>query len=258
MSLKEYRNGAKNFWGLVEQKGPWKTTKLDVMRSKRTGGITIGGGIPGGGTDHAGHGGWFQSTDPKNNYSVIPPPPKPSRYAQPSIRTRQGYAGKPVAGRIHSNTPYNVERRFGEKPRPVARAGGGTTSNFQGGDLGFDEVPDTQNNNPYEAELMSESSMDLSEGERRVYEDAQEFNNAFYSTVDPEHFAMAASQINDENVRGNEYLALPLKEQIKNEKEIEAGTEALAESEYLKLGHQHSDLSPGEKNFLHLEDKVRK
>lgn len=71
-------------WGLTIQEGPWKDTPNDVKNRKRQFNIG-GGGVPQGGTLHAGNGYWKSRTDAKDNYSEIPPAPQPSSYAQRSV-----------------------------------------------------------------------------------------------------------------------------------------------------------------------------
>ena len=76
----------KPFWGLVEQVGPWKTTRSDIKRSKMKDKPTVGGGIEAGGREHAGHGEWTQIFTPYQN-DASPSIPKPSSYAMRSVVT---------------------------------------------------------------------------------------------------------------------------------------------------------------------------
>lgn len=109
MSVNEGRK-AGGFWGLVEQKGPWKPTKSDRERSqpsqpsKKT-----GGGIPIGGTKNAGHGGWYASITPYES-SGLPPPPKPSQYVQKAIVVPSIMMPKTPTGTILRNAPVETLR----------------------------------------------------------------------------------------------------------------------------------------------------
>jgi hypothetical protein len=71
-------------WGLTIQEGPWKDTPNDVKNRKRQFNIG-GGGVPQGGTLHAGNAYWKSRIDAKDNYSEIPPAPNPSAYAERSV-----------------------------------------------------------------------------------------------------------------------------------------------------------------------------
>ena len=263
MSLKEYRHNTRNFWGLVEQKGPWKTTSSDIARSKR-GGITIGGGIPGGGTEHAGHAGWFQSTDPKDNFSVLPPYPGPSRYAQPSIKVKsQNYAKKPMPGRIYSNTPFDNQRARGDRGENHNKAGSSTSSNFYLGAQGYDEGPESPGspNSVISRERMpslaSESDFGTpTSSEAEVYKLANEYKefNGGSFRIAPEHLEMAAEHYLNE-ISGHSYLNL--KDDLSVvQKEI--GVEDYITDHDVEMKKQTDPLTNDENNFLHLEPKVRK
>jgi hypothetical protein len=71
-----------NYWGLVQQRGPWEETAIDIQRLKNSKTVRLGGGVDDGGTVHAGHGQWRTSITPNTQYSNLPPCPNPSTYAQ--------------------------------------------------------------------------------------------------------------------------------------------------------------------------------
>lgn len=71
-----------NYWGLVQQRGPWDETPIDKERLKQSKIYKIGGGVPDGGTEHAGHGIWSTTINPNPQFSNLPPMPPPSTYAQ--------------------------------------------------------------------------------------------------------------------------------------------------------------------------------
>jgi len=71
-----------NFWGLVAQRGPWDETPIDKERLKQSKIYKIGGGVPDGGTEHAGHGIWSTTINPNPQFNNLPPMPSPSTYAQ--------------------------------------------------------------------------------------------------------------------------------------------------------------------------------
>ena len=103
-------NGSRGgFWGLVEQKGPWKTTQTDIERSHQyKPNKNTGGGIQIGGTKNAGHAGWYASMNPHvdPNYSL--PPPKPSAYVQKSIITAPVMMTKGPRGTVLRNSPIET------------------------------------------------------------------------------------------------------------------------------------------------------
>lgn len=115
--------GSGNFWGLVQQKGPWKSTPADKRNaslSLKNRSIMSGGGIGAGGTRHAGNGNWASTTTPADRDAWKAPPP-PSKYATRSIMTPAGYSRKPVAGGIRgAPTPMSLGRM---KPDDVGKAG---------------------------------------------------------------------------------------------------------------------------------------
>lgn len=100
-----------NFWGLVEQKGPWKSTATDIMRSQRNQpSKQSGGGIQIGGTKNAGHAGWYASMNPNVDATIAPPLPKPSQYVQKSIIVTPRTMKKGVKGSILYNSPIESMR----------------------------------------------------------------------------------------------------------------------------------------------------
>ena len=102
MSLVERSSvGGGNFWGLVQQKGPWKTTRHDVANAKASmkQDKVSGGGVGEGGTTHAGHGNYKQVMNPVaiNGREA---PPQPSSLAMRSVVLQEvnHYRKKAVAG----------------------------------------------------------------------------------------------------------------------------------------------------------------
>lgn len=71
-----------NYWGLVQQRGPWQETAIDIQRLQNSKVTKIGGGVDSGGTLHAGHAQWSSSTNPFPDVPTLPPVPNPSTYAQ--------------------------------------------------------------------------------------------------------------------------------------------------------------------------------
>ena len=109
----------KPFWGLVEQVGPWKTTRSDIKRSKMKDKPTVGGGIEAGGREHAGHGEWTQIFTPYQN-DASPSIPKPSSYAMRSVvtgpidmkrQTKMGLVKKGVT--MAARTPIQSGEKMG-------------------------------------------------------------------------------------------------------------------------------------------------
>lgn len=76
--------GGNTFWGLVHQRGPWKSTASDQKRAAEGKANYGGGGTAAGGTVHAGHGNWKQIMTPiQLNGSAAPL--HPSEYAMRSV-----------------------------------------------------------------------------------------------------------------------------------------------------------------------------
>ncbi len=100
-----------SFWGLVEQKGPWKTTASDIQRSQPYQATKdTGGGIQIGGTKNAGHAGWYAQINPNVDANYGPPPPKPSQYVQKSIISRPLPMLKGAQGSVLYNSPIESVR----------------------------------------------------------------------------------------------------------------------------------------------------
>ena len=104
MSVRENAGRGKSFWGLVEQKGPWKETRNDRFNSRTRSPYGVGSGTPRmgrGGTANAGFGDFDSLTMP-GCVSGRKPPPKPSVYAQRSVVYKPLVFDGPVgiAGRI--------------------------------------------------------------------------------------------------------------------------------------------------------------
>jgi len=102
MSLVERSSvGGGNFWGLVQQKGPWKTTRHDVAnaRASMKQDKVYGGGIGEGCTIHAGHGNYKQVINPAA-VEGRDAPPKPSSLASRSVVLKESnhYRKKAIAG----------------------------------------------------------------------------------------------------------------------------------------------------------------
>jgi hypothetical protein len=102
MSLVERSSvGGGNFWGLVQQKGPWKTTRHDIAnaRASMKQDKVSGGGIGEGGTLHAGNGNYKQVINPVA-ITGRDAPPKPSSLGMRSIVLKESnhYRKKAVAG----------------------------------------------------------------------------------------------------------------------------------------------------------------
>ena len=141
---------AGGFWGLVEQKGPWKTTSNDAARSHRSQpSKKTGGGIQIGGTKNAGHAGWYASINPQVDPNVLPRPPRPSQYVQKSIITPSTMMPKTPKGTILRNAPTETMRL---DPSGVQKAGHNYVPHFQ---YSGEEAPRV-NETP---SLMGESSI---------------------------------------------------------------------------------------------------
>lgn len=105
MSLVERSSiGGGNFWGLVQQKGPWKTVKNDVQNAKASmiQQKVSGGGVGEGGTIHAGHGNYKQVLNPNTVSGRNAPPAKPSSLGARSVVLKESnhYRKKAVAGML--------------------------------------------------------------------------------------------------------------------------------------------------------------
>lgn len=122
-----------NFWGLVEQKGPWKETRTDIERS-RTGGIR-----------HPGHGNWKVMVNPYQQDA--------SRPSQPlSITLQRRVNTKPLkfsTGPAHGRgmTAGGLTRTMGMKPTDIESGGhpgipGPSAGDDEDGGLGGDGLAD--------------------------------------------------------------------------------------------------------------------
>ena len=85
MSVVE-RNSNSSFWGLVQQKGPWKMTAQDYKHQSSARGIG-GTSLGRGGTLHAGHGSYEVTLHPYQQ-NARKPPPKMSKWAQRRVVTK--------------------------------------------------------------------------------------------------------------------------------------------------------------------------
>jgi hypothetical protein len=106
MSLIERSSvGAGSFWGLVQQKGPWKTTKFDVQNAKTSKGY--------------GDGTSFMRPADRDAWKA---PPLPSKYATRSIMMSSGYMKKPFVGGMSVMSPTAMSLGM-MKPDDVGKAG---------------------------------------------------------------------------------------------------------------------------------------
>lgn len=71
-----------HYWGLVQQVGPWAPTPIDLARMNTFQRVNRGGGVPDGGTAHAGHGVWNTLITPKVEAFPSKAPPEPSPYSK--------------------------------------------------------------------------------------------------------------------------------------------------------------------------------
>ena len=103
-------------WGLAQQRGPWKQTRDDVANAKRKHKLTQGGGIPAGGTEHSGHGGWYASIFPIAPKGYLPSPP--TAISVPVVKINSvvtpRYRNKGISGR--NNLPLS---HYGDKAGQV-------------------------------------------------------------------------------------------------------------------------------------------
>ena len=146
-----------SFWGLVEQKGPWKSTSNDAARSHRSQpSKKTGGGIPIGGTENSGHAEWYAGIKPKVDPNVMPPPPGPSQYVQKSIVGPATMMPKAPKGRILRNTVVETIR---PEPSGVQKPGQHYVPHFQpSGEEAprVNEIPSLEQDVP---DLMSDSDI---------------------------------------------------------------------------------------------------
>ncbi len=103
-------SGTGGYWGLVQQKGPWKSTAADVARSILGDKAPhLGGGLGVGGTKHAGAAYYMSYTNP-TSLSGRFPVPRPGVYRQDMV-----VAALPLAMRLASQPP-------GRMPAPLTHA----------------------------------------------------------------------------------------------------------------------------------------
>lgn len=157
MSVK-VSNGRGNFWGLVEQKGPWKTTMNDVTRSQQhLPSKQSGGGIQIGGTKNAGHAGWYAQMNPNVDPNVAPPLPKPSQYVQKSVITKSIPMKKGARGSILYNSPVEGMR---SEPDSSQKPGSRQQPLFQGSEV---ETPQEEAPRVEEVPSLMQESDNLTE-----------------------------------------------------------------------------------------------
>lgn len=84
--------------GLTSQLGPFKTNRNDYPKKSKLG---RGGGVPAGGSLHAGHGNWKQTMNPKT-LKASPFALEPSQYASIVVPSRD--QRQPSAGRFSTQT----------------------------------------------------------------------------------------------------------------------------------------------------------
>lgn len=73
-----------DYWGLVQQKGPWRSTAADVRAARMRGKLNIGGGVGAGGTRHAGNASHLTVMTPYQ-LSARGNAPMPSQYVQQRV-----------------------------------------------------------------------------------------------------------------------------------------------------------------------------
>lgn len=101
------------YWGLTQQRGPWKETRQDLKNLSNKDVVWRGGGVGAGGTTHAGHGNWFQEMNPKSASSDQPEKglPTPSAWSLPSVvigsfKDTGTIKNRGVKGRKRTSVPY--------------------------------------------------------------------------------------------------------------------------------------------------------
>lgn len=172
---------AGGFWGLVEQKGPWKSTATDVSRSQRSQpSKKTGGGIEIGGTKNAGHAGWYASINPQVDPNVLPSPPRPSQYVQKSIIVPSTMMPKTPKGTVLRNAPTETMRH---EPTGVQKAGHNYVPHFQ---PSGEEAP-RENETP---SLMGETSV-ASDESMMDSEDYKAFEQRIYEATRPPQYEFA-------------------------------------------------------------------
>lgn len=110
----------KPFWGLVVQKGPWKSTSTDIKRANQKDELTIGGGIPVGGRMSG------QRSAVMTPYQIDASgaPLEPSHHAKRSVvvgaidMKRQGAKGTRMKSKmtLGARTPVQTGHKMGSAP----------------------------------------------------------------------------------------------------------------------------------------------
>jgi len=124
-----------HYWGLVQQIGPWENTPLDTKRLNAMQQVNRGGGVPDGGTAHAGHGQWNTLITPNKEAFPSPALPDPSPYSKiskiipgpPQEALRPGRPSKYVYNQFQSGklfhpdhiTTYQDQHTYQELTQPL-------------------------------------------------------------------------------------------------------------------------------------------
>lgn len=117
--------GGNTFWGLVQQKGPWKSVGSDRQRATESKPEYGGGGTGAGGTVHAGHGNWQQVMTP-NQLNGSAAPLLPSDYAMRSAvmglvdmkrQTKMGRVKSKLT--LGSRAPFQTGHKMAPIPEEV-------------------------------------------------------------------------------------------------------------------------------------------
>lgn len=117
--------GGNTFWGLVQQKGPWKSTPSDEKRATQSKPNYGGGGTGAGGTAHAGNGNWSQIMTP-NQLNGSAAPLKPSAYAMRSVmmspvdmkkQTKMGRVKSKLT--LGSRAPFQTGQKMAKIPEEI-------------------------------------------------------------------------------------------------------------------------------------------
>ena len=167
-----------SFWGLVEQKGPWKMTLNDVERTKRyKPNKQAGGGIPIGGTKKAGHASWYASIKPKVDATVTPAPPDPGHYVQNSIIMKAPMMSKSAKGSIIRSTPVESLRPTSSS---VQKPGHHYVPHFQLSEVEAPRVYETPSLMQESYEDSDESMMDNEEPTQSDFQ-SQTFTPGYYN-----------------------------------------------------------------------------
>lgn len=122
----------KPFWGLVVQKGPWKSTASDLARAREKDQPSVGGGIPFGGRAHAGNAG-FKSVMTPYQIDATGSPLEPSTFATAPYMKRQGTRGGVVKTglTLGARTPNQTGHKMGTAPSEMRPASPGPAMDTQ-------------------------------------------------------------------------------------------------------------------------------